>query len=161
VYFSLDRLAENDDCGLGTPTPLIDCPMQLFRDIFEVNIFGVVMMCQEFVRLLIAAEGLIVNIGSVAPMMPLLYTGPYNASKGALHAYGDTLRVELKPFNVHVMTIISGSITSQITRDGKDAQIRDDSLYRPASEGFRRQASTDSDGVLCNFVKRLEKTIKN
>jgi 1-acylglycerone phosphate reductase len=79
--------------------------MQLFRDIFEVNIFGVVMMCQEFVRLLIAAEGLIVNIGSVAPMMPLLYTGPYNASKGALHAYGDTLRVELKPFNVHVMTV--------------------------------------------------------
>lgn len=55
-------------------------------------------MVQEFVHLLIAASGTIVNIGSIAAIMPFAFGSAYNASKGALHSYADTLRVELKPF---------------------------------------------------------------
>ena len=65
---------------------------------FEINVYGVMRMVQEFVHLLIAAEGTIVNIGSVAAVMPYVFGSAYNATKGALHSYGDTLRVEMKPF---------------------------------------------------------------
>lgn len=65
---------------------------------FEINVFGVMRMVQEFVDLLIAAEGTIVNIGSIAAIMPFAFGAGYNATKGALHSYADTLRVELKPF---------------------------------------------------------------
>jgi 1-acylglycerone phosphate reductase len=65
---------------------------------FEVNVYGIMRMVQEFVHLLIAAEGTIVNIGSVAGVIPYAFGSAYNATKGAVHSYGDTLRVELKPF---------------------------------------------------------------
>lgn len=68
------------------------------KDIFEINVFAVMRMVQEFVHLLIAAEGTIINIGSIAGIMPFAFGSAYNASKGALHCYADTLRVELKPF---------------------------------------------------------------
>ena len=70
----------------------------IVKEMFEVNVYGAMRMVQEFVHLLIATEGTIVNIGSVAAYVPYVYGSAYNATKGALHSYGDTLRVEMKPF---------------------------------------------------------------
>jgi 1-acylglycerone phosphate reductase len=50
-------------------------------------------MCQAFAPLLIAAKGTIVQIGSVAAVMPYVFGSVYNASKAALHAYSNTLRL--------------------------------------------------------------------
>jgi 1-acylglycerone phosphate reductase len=68
------------------------------KDMFEVNVYGVMRVVQEFVHLLIKAEGTIVNIGSIAAIMPYVFGSAYNATKAALHSYSETLRVELKPF---------------------------------------------------------------
>lgn len=66
---------------------------------FEVNLFGVMRMVQEFAPLLIAGgDGRIVNIGSIAGVMPYPFGSSYNASKAALHSYGNTLRLEMAPF---------------------------------------------------------------
>lgn len=56
-------------------------------------------MVKSFIDLLIASgSGHIVQIGSIAGVVPLAFGSTYNASKAALHAYGNTLRVELAPF---------------------------------------------------------------
>lgn len=66
---------------------------------FDVNLFGVMCMVQEFIKLLIASgDARIVNIGSIAAIMPYPFGSAYNASKAALHSYGNTLRLELAPF---------------------------------------------------------------
>ena len=69
------------------------------RKLFDVNFFGHMAMTHEFLPLLLAAsDACIVNIASLAGMMPVPYNSAYNASKAALLSFGDTLRVELSPF---------------------------------------------------------------
>ena len=87
------------DSGMLVKAPATDLEIDtVVKEMFEVNVYGVMRMVQEFVHLLIAAEGTIVNIGSVAALIPYVYGSAYSATKGALHSYGDTLRVEMKPF---------------------------------------------------------------
>lgn len=99
--------------------------------------FAVMMMCKAFVPLLIAAEGTIVQIGSVAGVMPYVFGSAYNASKAALHQYSNTLRLELKPFNVKVLTIVTGGVKSNIART--DRQLPADSIYLPISTEYQRR----------------------
>lgn len=69
------------------------------KALFDVNFFGPMEMVQAFVGLLIASgRGRVVQIGSIAAIAPIPFGAVYNASKAALHSYGDTLRVELAPF---------------------------------------------------------------
>lgn len=69
------------------------------RALFEVNIFAPMALVKEFVHLLIASgDGRIVQIGSISGIMPVPFGVAYNASKAALHAFSNTLRVELAPF---------------------------------------------------------------
>ncbi|KAF8583836.1 NAD(P)-binding protein [Ramaria rubella] len=107
---SLDILVNN--AGRSHPIPFTDVDIGEVKAMFEINVFGVMMMVQEFVHLLIASgDGRIVNIGSVSAIIPQAFGAPYAAAKGALHAYGNTLRVELEPFNVKIIT---GGVKSNI-----------------------------------------------
>jgi 1-acylglycerone phosphate reductase len=57
--------------------------------------------------------------------------GAYAASKAALANYTDTLRIELKPFGVRVMELVTGGAMSNITADMKPPFVPDGSLYTP------------------------------
>jgi 1-acylglycerone phosphate reductase len=73
--------------------------MSAVRALYELNVFAPMCMVQEFIRLLISSgKARIVNIGSVSGIMPVPFSAAYNTSKAALHAFGNTLRVELAPF---------------------------------------------------------------
>ncbi|KAF7321093.1 Arabinanase/levansucrase/invertase superfamily protein [Mycena chlorophos] len=92
---------------------------------------------KRFVPLLIASgDGRIVNVGSIAGVMPYPFGAVYNASKAALHAYGDTLRLELAPFNIQVLTIATGGIKSNISHT--TPPIQPNSLYAPIAEHFAK-----------------------
>ncbi|KAH8151918.1 uncharacterized protein LAJ45_03911 [Morchella importuna] len=113
------------------------------KDMFETNLFGVMRMVQEFVALLIAAEGggTIVNVGSIAGVMPYVFGSAYGASKAALHSYADCLRVELAPFGVKVITVITGGISSNIARHSiASSFLPSTSLYLPIISHFRARA---------------------
>ncbi|KAJ6553962.1 NAD-P-binding protein [Mycena vulgaris] len=102
--------------------------LEMLREIFEVNLFGPMMMVKEFARLLIAAgDARIVNIGSISGIMPIPFSAAYNASKAALHSFCNTARVELAPFNVKVINIVSGGVQSNISRGGS---LPPDSLFK-------------------------------
>ena len=82
--------------------PTTDADLSVVRELFEVNLFGVIAMCQEFIPLLRKSKhpngARIVNIGSVAGVAAVPFDAAYCASKAALHSFSDTLRMELKPF---------------------------------------------------------------
>lgn len=78
--------------------PAVDTEIAQVEKMFGVNVFGAMRMVRHFHRQLIAARGLIVNIGSIAGICPFVYGASYNASKAALVHYGNTLRVEMLPF---------------------------------------------------------------
>lgn len=75
----------------------IDTDVREVEKMFAVNVFGPMRMVHFFHRLLVAAHGKIVNIGSVGGVVPYVYGASYNATKAALHHWGNTVRVEMKP----------------------------------------------------------------
>lgn len=141
---SLDILVNN--AGRNYTVPALDVEMDEIRDTFEANVFAVMRMCQVFAPLLIRAKGTIVQIGSLAGIMPYVFGSPYNASKAALHSYSDTLRVELAPFGVRVVTVFTGGVTSNISRTHRT--LPDDSIYLPLAEEYeRRQTHSQANAI--------------
>ena len=92
-----------------------DTQVKEVEKMFAVNVFGPMRMVHIFHPFLIKSQGKIINIGSVGGIVPYVYgckcrtlcryrepmsevfPASYNASKAALHHWGDTLRVEMKP----------------------------------------------------------------
>ncbi|KAJ6554473.1 NAD(P)-binding protein [Mycena capillaripes] len=143
---TLDILVNN--AGQSYSVPATDIDVDHVKGMFEVNLFGVMRMVQEFAPLLIASgNGRIVNIGSIAGVMPYPFGSTYNASKAALHSYGNTLRLELAPFNVQVITIVTGGVKSNIARNPR--MIQPSSIYAPIADVFaERRASRSQVGAL-------------
>jgi NAD(P)-dependent dehydrogenase (short-subunit alcohol dehydrogenase family) len=70
---------------------------------FETNFFGVVRMVQAVLPSMRRQnQGQIINVGSFSGVSSIPFMGIYSASKFALKGYTEALRMELKPFNIHV-----------------------------------------------------------
>ncbi|KAJ3866555.1 NAD-P-binding protein [Lentinula novae-zelandiae] len=109
-----------------------DMDMNAARNLFEVNLYGAIAMVQEFVQLLITSgNGRVAHVGSIAGIFPLPFSASYNGSKAAVHALSNTLRVELAPFNIKVVNLLTGGVTSNISRP---LFLPEDSLYRPIEQ---------------------------
>ncbi|OAX80046.1 hypothetical protein ACJ72_05627 [Emergomyces africanus] len=139
----LDYLVNN--AGLNYTVPALDVDLQEAREVFETNFFSVIAMCQEFAPLIIKAKGTIVQLGSVAGVIPYVFGSVYNASKAALHSFSDSLRVELAPFGVQVTTIITGGVTSNIARTSRT--LRETSLYHPIKAEYARRLVHSQEGA--------------
>lgn len=120
--------------------------MSEVRLTFETNVFAVILMTQTFLPLLIASEGLIVNIGSIAGIVPYVFGSIYNASKAALYQYSSTLRLELEAYNVKVMIVVTGGVKSNLAR--VDRTLSSNSLYMDIeSEYLRRVKHSQEVGI--------------
>ena len=93
-------------------------------------------MCQTFSDLLIEAKGLIINIASLAAVLPYVYGSVYSASKGAVVSYSRTLRLELRPFGVRVMVGMVGTVKSNIS-NVIHRTLPPDSLYQRVKDAFQ------------------------
>ena len=82
--------------------------MDHVRTVFEVNLFGRFMVTKAFTLLLMQAKGTILNIGSIAGMCPSPWKATDNACAAAVVNWNDTLRIELEPFDVHVILVSTG-----------------------------------------------------
>ncbi|KKZ64487.1 hypothetical protein EMCG_09529 [[Emmonsia] crescens] len=142
----LDYLVNN--AGLNYTVPALDANLQASRAVFETNFFSVIAMCQEFAPLIIKAKGTIIQVGSVAGIIPYVFGSVYNASKAALHSFSDALRVELAPFGVQVTTIITGGVKSNLARTART--LPDTSLYHPVKAEYARRVVHSQEGALSN-----------
>ncbi|WP_027815774.1 SDR family oxidoreductase [Paraburkholderia bannensis] len=87
-----------------------------FRDVMDTNYFGMVATFEPFAQAMAEAKrGTLVGIASVAGVRGLPGSGAYSASKAAAFAYLEALRVEMRPFNVPVVTIAPGYIRTPMT----------------------------------------------
>ncbi|KKK22386.1 hypothetical protein ARAM_002227 [Aspergillus rambellii] len=140
----------------GTPhsldftVPAVEVDLAESRALFEVNFFAVVHMCQTFLPLLMRAQGTIVQIGSITGVLPYAFGSIYNASKAALLAFSDTLRVELAPFGVHVSVVITGYVQSRIARTKR--MLREDSLYQPLRVEYEHRLTHSQQGSMPHDV---------
>ncbi|KAJ6201130.1 hypothetical protein J3E72DRAFT_392885 [Bipolaris maydis] len=131
----LDILYNN--AGRNYVVPALDYDEAELHELFQANLFSLMKMCSTFAPLLIEAKGTIVQTGSLAGIMPYVWGAPYNAVKAALHAYSDTLRVELAPLGVRVITVVTGGVKSNIAR--QDRTLPPGSYMQPLAAEYQRR----------------------
>ncbi len=103
-----------NNAGIVVPGPLEVLPLALLRQQLEVNVLGQVAVTQAMLRMLRRAQGRIVNMGSISGFVAAPFLGPYAASKHALEAITDALRVELAPWGIGVSIVEPQSIQTPI-----------------------------------------------
>ena len=125
----LDGLVNNAGIAIAAPVEFV--PPEELRHQLEVNLVGQVAVTQAFLPALRRAKGRIVFMGSIAGRSALPFLSPYAASKHALEAVADSLRLELRPFGIHVSIVEPGSIKTAIW--ARSAQRADELIA--ASDG--------------------------
>jgi NAD(P)-dependent dehydrogenase (short-subunit alcohol dehydrogenase family) len=107
----LDALVNN--AGVGLAWPLEFVPLDRFRAQFEVNVHGQLAVTQVFLPLIRRATGRMIMIGSIADRLTPPFVGPLAATKHALLALTEALRLELAPWNIRVVLIEPGNIRTE------------------------------------------------
>ncbi|MCP1474538.1 NAD(P)-dependent dehydrogenase (short-subunit alcohol dehydrogenase family) [Pseudomonas sp. EB276 TE3739] len=142
----LDVLINN--AGYGAMGPLLDGGVPAMQRQFETNVFSIVGVTRALFPLLRQTQGLVVNIGSVSGVLVTPFAGAYCASKAAVHALSDALRMELAPFGIRVMEVQPGAIQSSFAKNaGHEAEqlINEQSPWFPLREGIRARAKASQD----------------
>lgn len=135
-----------NNAGIAVVGPVEAVPIPDFRQQLEVNVIGQVAVTQMFLPLIRQARGRIINMGSIAGLSTMPLMGPYSASKFALEAITDALRLEVQQWGVHVSIIEPGAIAtpiwdkSAIDAAGREAAIETElrTLYKPVVAAVRR-----------------------
>lgn len=103
-----------NNAGISINAPLEFLPIGLLQKQFDVNVTGQIAVTQTFLPMLRAAKGRIVFIGSTSGRLAIPMGGPYCASKFAIEALTDSLRMELKPWGIEVAVVQPGAIDTPI-----------------------------------------------
>jgi NAD(P)-dependent dehydrogenase (short-subunit alcohol dehydrogenase family) len=103
-----------NNAGTAFPAPLELLPIDEFRAQLEINLVAQLAVTQAALPYLKAARGTIVNVSSVGGRIAAPLLGAYNASKFALEALSDVLRLELIPFGIRVAVIEPGASPTEI-----------------------------------------------
>ena len=142
----LGGLVNNAGIVIGSPLEVI--PLPQLRKQLEVNVIGQIAVTQAFLPLLRRGRGRIVNMGSIAGRGTIPLLGPYSASKYALEALTDALRMELQPWGIQVSIIEPGAIATPIwEKSAKEA------------EGLEASVSKEAKALYSEAVIRIREAI--
>jgi NAD(P)-dependent dehydrogenase (short-subunit alcohol dehydrogenase family) len=118
---TLDRFGRLDvlvnNAGRSMRGKVLDTTPEQFRDLMELNLVALVRCTRAAVPHLLRQRGHVVNIGSLASKSAARWVGAYPATKFAVAAYSQQLRLELGPRGLHVLLVCPGPI------ERKDARL--------------------------------------
>ena len=142
----LDVLINN--AGYGQPGALLELDDTTLRRQFDVNVFGLMAVTRAFAPKLVEKKsGTIVNISSTGGRFTFPFFGAYHASKYAVEAMSDALRMELAPFGVRVVVIEPGPVHSEFAERAMTSL--------PAADRSRYQAAYARADVIRKSSDRL------
>jgi NAD(P)-dependent dehydrogenase (short-subunit alcohol dehydrogenase family) len=151
---ALHGLVNNAGIARGGPLEYLDADE--WRQQFEVNVIGQVAVTRAMLSLIRRGPGRIVFIGSIGGKVATMLMGPYNASKFAIEAIGESLRHELHPWGIGVSVVEPGAIKTAIWDKGRETADRLErelpvearELYAPHIAGVRKGIEMqDTQGV--------------
>lgn len=145
-YGRIDILVNN--AGIGSTGPLAELPLDTIRKTLEINTLGQLRMVQQVVpHMALKKSGTIVNVGSVVGNISTPWAGSYCASKSAIHAMSNSLRLELKPFGINVVLVMPGSIRSNLGKANLEKLSDYDwKLYKDFKEAISERARASQGG---------------
>jgi len=144
----IDVLINN--AGFGQFGAVIDMGLDEMRRQFDTNVFAPVVVARAALPLLRnSARPCIANIGSISGIVTTPFSGVYCASKAALHALSEALRMELAPFGLRVVIVQPGGIVSDFGKSGQaHARLPEHSLYKPIERFVLGRAKASQRGAM-------------
>lgn len=124
VQALVDRIASDPDhrplrtlinnAGISVNAPVEALPLDEWRRLFDVNLFGHIAVTQALLPFLHRSHGRIVNISSVGGKIAMATYGAYAGAKFALEAVSDSLRRELAPHGVQAVVVEPGAVQTEM-----------------------------------------------
>lgn len=130
------RLLVNNAGVEAEHPPFEHTPLELWRTMFETNVFGLIDVTRRAIPALRAAGGgVICNVTSSSILAPVPFYAPYRSSKAAVMAIGESLRTELAPLGIRIVEIMPGPIDTDMLEDSdRPAQAIEYPEYAPMAE---------------------------
>lgn len=124
----IDVLINN--AGVGITGPLEEIPIEAIKNNFDTNLFGPIEMMKAVLPTMRQQKsGLIINITSIAGYMGLPFRSVYSSSKGALELLTEAVRMEVKPFGIHLTNVAPGDFATEIASRRYHAPLLENSPY--------------------------------
>ncbi|MEE9910858.1 MAG: SDR family oxidoreductase [Deltaproteobacteria bacterium] len=138
---AIDVLVNN--AGYALIGPMIDLSIDDLRRQFDTNVIGLVALTRAVAPQMIKRRsGLIVNISSVSGICATPFAGAYCATKAAVNQLSVSLRIELAPFGIQVVTVQPGAIKSGFGKAASDSiNLGEGSFYKPIDAYVRARAT--------------------
>jgi len=131
-FGQIDVLVNN--AGYALRGVLEEIPIEQVQQMFDVNVFGVMRMIRAVApQMRRQRAGRIINLSSIAGKLSTPVNGTYSATKFAVEALSDALRVELAPFGIQVIVVEPGSIK---THFDQTAQAHTQEILSNASSPY-------------------------
>lgn len=108
----LDYFINNAGVALGGPVECV--PLEIYREIFEINYFALVELSAAFIPELKKTRGTIGVVGSLAGKVALPFLAPYASSKFAVEGFCDSMRREIAPFGIKTVLFEPGAVATPI-----------------------------------------------
>jgi NAD(P)-dependent dehydrogenase (short-subunit alcohol dehydrogenase family) len=148
-----------NNAGIVVAGPLEFVSEAELRAQFDVNVLGPIVVTQAFLPQLRQSRGRVVFVGSISGRIAMPFIAPYSASKFALRALADALRIELEPDGIAVALVEPGSVKTPIWRKGREQyQSRWSALparYQDATRALlERSEREERDGIPPEAVTR-------
>ena len=140
-----------NNAGYALIGPVAELDLDELRTQLETNVVGVVAVTRAVVPQMVErGNGRIVNIGSVSGVTATPFSGAYCASKAAVHLISDSMRMELAPFGIRVITVQPGAVESRFgERAGRGVErFREGSLYSQVFESIEARAGASQVGSM-------------
>ncbi len=137
AYGQIDILINN--AGVGLYAPAWSAPLDQVRCMFELNFIAPLAMIQLVTPHMRRRKGgMIVNVGSIAGKVTLPWLTLYSASKYALGSLTDGLRIELRRYGIHAMTVCPGYVSTNFQNHvlvGRPPEsVRDSRMFRISAQ---------------------------
>ena len=139
-----------NNAGVSLNGPLEILPLEDIENLIRVNVTGLLAVTRSFIPLIRKTSGSLINISSGHGLMAIPDKSAYAASKSAVQAITDSLRVELRPFGVRVSSIVVGNVNTSVL--GKILGDRQKMI---------NQADPETLKLYSTLIEYFDKEVKN
>lgn len=149
--------------GYGLSGAIEETSLEEVQAIFNTNFFGIMMVCRNVLPYMREkGKGLIVNISSVAGFISIPFQSMYSASKYALEAMTESLRMEVKEFGIKVSMIEPGDMKTNFMRENVKSMSGNSVYSEKCEKAVNEMIKSEKNGpgpkvVVKEFKKILKK----
>jgi short-subunit dehydrogenase len=139
-----------NNAGLSLNGPLEILPQKDIENLINVNVIGLLTVTRAFIPLIRNSQGRLINISSGHGLLAIPDKSVYAASKSAVQAITDSLRLELRPFGVKVSSVVVGKVNTSVL--GKILGDREKMIEQAEPEALQQYLT---------LIEYFDKEVKN